>query len=172
MKLIEQTLQKQKNPTSSSPEECRRNAAVIGLNSKGLDSRGCKAYVIDFMVSDRLPTNLQDSFVCALPGIGSDHPIRFRTYDASELKNPTPGMNDCPIWKACRATSAAPTYFDSIDVKGINHSNSLREKTIFIDGGLGFNNPARQVLHEAAILEPFQNRICSLVSIGTGKLGV
>ena len=50
-------------------------------------------------------------------------PFRFRTYP-----NPGPGdtMEDCPIWQACRATSAAPTYFPPMSVGKLG--------TAFVDG--------------------------------------
>lgn len=43
-----------------------------------------------------------------------------------------------PIWKAARATSAAPGYFDPVHIE---------DKT-FLDGGLGYNNPSLEALSE------------------------
>jgi predicted acylesterase/phospholipase RssA len=39
-----------------------------------------------------------------------------------------------PIWKAARATSAAPFYFPSFQNNG----------KVFVDGGLGWNNPVHE----------------------------
>jgi len=66
------------------------------------------------------------------------------------------------IWKAGRATSAAPTYFEPQDI--------LSAK--FVDGGLGYNNPIQTISDQYAHLgfQPnWMQRIC-YVSIGTGKL--
>ena len=95
--------------------------------------------------------------------------MRFRTYGRSSLRTChgkgkhsscriSDDMSHCLIWKACRATSAAPTYFESIEIEEIK----------FVDGGLGFNNPAREVLHESRLLKHEGCGVRSLVSIGTG----
>lgn len=57
-----------------------------------------------------------------------DMATHFRTY---VNKNVNDSFNDCTIWEAGRATSAAPTYFPSMNVDGFD----------YVDGGLGFNNP-------------------------------
>lgn len=44
------------------------------------------------------------------------------------------GWGQRKIWEAARATSAAPHYFDAMLIDGIS----------FVDGGLGYNNPAPQ----------------------------
>lgn len=41
-----------------------------------------------------------------------------------------------------RATSAAPTYFPSAEIKNVNASLKLS----LIDGGLGMNNPSKLVI--------------------------
>ena len=63
----------------------------------------------------------------------------------------------CEIWKALRATSAAPTFFDSIEIDGVE----------YVDGGFGCNNPAVAVYEEAKKLWPDRDIGC-IVSIGTG----
>ncbi len=52
-----------------------------------------------------------------------------------------PLINDCTVWQACRATSAAPTYFapKQIDTNG----------TKFVDGGVFANNPINVAVREA-----------------------
>lgn len=82
---------------------------------------------------------------------------------------PTRGLkhlyNETKIWEACRATSAASTYFDPIEV------GSFKEK--FVDGGLKTNNPVKEVWLQARDLwgtdsADFQERVGCFVSIGTG----
>ena len=60
------------------------------------------------------------------------------------------------IWQACRATSAAPTFFPPIDIDG----------QIFLDGGLVNNNPVHIAYEEARSLWPTEEPL--LISIGTG----
>jgi predicted acylesterase/phospholipase RssA len=67
--------------------------------------------------------------------------------------------SDCTIWEAARATSAAATFFDPIQIG--------RQR--FVDGATGFNNPVEVVLEEAVSIWPNATpRIQCLVSIGTG----
>jgi patatin-like phospholipase/acyl hydrolase len=71
------------------------------------------------------------------------------------------------IWEAARGTSAAPTFFKSISI-GPDETRS----ELFIDAGVGCNNPVKQVLDEArAIFDPERHVSC-VVSIGTGRLKV
>lgn len=81
----------------------------------------------------------------------------FRTYLASKHSS-----IDCRIWEAARATSAAPTFFEQIFIgpPGISEP--------YIDGGLGCNNPIKQVLEEARTQFPGRHVAC-IVSIGTGR---
>jgi predicted acylesterase/phospholipase RssA len=67
--------------------------------------------------------------------------------------------SNCTIWEAARATSAAATFFDPIEIG--------RQR--FVDGGTGMNNPVEIVLQEAVSVWPDAiSRIQCLVSIGTG----
>jgi hypothetical protein len=84
-------------------------------------------------------------------------PVLFRTYQSHE-----PHSN-CKIWEAARATSAAPTFFEQIEIG---------RKQPFIDGGLGCNNPSQLVLNEAKALFGAARHIGCLVSIGTGQAEV
>jgi predicted acylesterase/phospholipase RssA len=68
-------------------------------------------------------------------------------------------MDDCPIWQACRATSAAPTIFPPMIIGN--------PETAYVDGGLGYNNPIRPLMDEARCIWPNRDIGC-IVSIGTG----
>jgi hypothetical protein len=78
-----------------------------------------------------------------------------------------------PVWRALRASSAAPTYFRPIEVDV--GAPGEPEKAAFIDGGVSMaNNPALQ-LFLVATLEGFpfhwtpgEDRMM-LVSVGTGR---
>ncbi len=76
-------------------------------------------------------------------------PRMFKSYKAKG--DP---LQDAPLWYAARATSAAPTYFPSLD--GL------------VDGGvLGATNPSMIAVTEARKLWPGEELF--LLSIGTGK---
>jgi len=91
----------------------------------------------------------------------------FRSYDhwgsASEgnsvfIRNPGPA-HSIPIWQIARATTAAPTYFETIDI-----SNRR-----FGDGGFGMNNPTYEMFMEVLDMNGFDpNCFKMIVSIGTG----
>ena len=89
------------------------------------------------------------------------HPRR-RTLDPLE-RNPD-DSTDYPIYKVARATSAAPSYFKAIMMRG----NDRESK--FIDGGFGANNPSGEVYRSVRQLSNNQQgAIRELVSLGTGK---
>jgi hypothetical protein len=87
---------------------------------------------------------------------------RLRSYripPASDL-NPT-------ILEAALATSAAPTYFSDVAIKGSK----------FVDGALGVNNPALEVEEEASDLwceetGNLQPLVKCFISVGTGHPGI
>ncbi|KAG5798512.1 hypothetical protein H9Q69_002454 [Fusarium xylarioides] len=67
------------------------------------------------------------------------------------------------IWQACRATSAATTFFDPIAI------GPYQEQ--FVDGALGANNPVYTLWTQAQDVwgdDQLQSRLRCLVSIGTG----
>lgn len=69
------------------------------------------------------------------------------------------------IWEAARATSAATTFFDPIEIG--------RYGERFVDGGLGANNPINELWREATDFYcprggRLEDKIACLVSIGTG----
>lgn len=84
-------------------------------------------------------------------------PFLFRSYEST-----WDVVDDCPIWQACRATSAAPTFFPPIKIG--------RPPVAYVDGGIGYNNPIRALIEEASHLWPRERNIGCVVSIGTGVL--
>jgi hypothetical protein len=67
--------------------------------------------------------------------------------------------DECKVWEACRATSAATTFFDPIKIGKYGQT--------FLDGGILYNNPIQLVRREAENIWPGQEPL--LVSIGTGS---
>ncbi|KAF8699114.1 Patatin-like phospholipase, partial [Rhizoctonia solani] len=83
---------------------------------------------------------------------------RIRTYATQHRPADT-----CEIWEAGRATSAAPSYFPPIKLK--DEYGQLRS---YIDGGLGYNNPSKELLNEARDVFGPDHAIGCFLSIGTG----
>jgi predicted acylesterase/phospholipase RssA len=84
----------------------------------------------------------------------------------TSYKSPRGGsdlLNSVKIWEACRATSAASSFFDPIAIG--------RYEEEFVDGATGANNPVWEVWNQAQLIwgpQPLEGRIKCLVSIGTG----
>jgi predicted acylesterase/phospholipase RssA len=85
-------------------------------------------------------------------------PTLFCTYSTRENKT-----FNCKIWEAGRATSAAPTFFKRIVI------GSPEEEEEFLDGGLGHNNPTRQLIEECKKTFAAGQKIGCIVSLGTGR---
>ena len=80
-----------------------------------------------------------------------------------------PGTINAPIWKAVRASSAAPGYFRELETQMINKVRiSPSSIDIHCDGGLLHNNPSFIATQECKVMWP-EHKIQSLVSIGTGR---
>ncbi|KAH0562656.1 hypothetical protein GP486_002662 [Trichoglossum hirsutum] len=94
------------------------------------------------------------TFVCAVID-KSDICERLRTYDTGRNGSAA----SCTIWQACRATSAAPLYFPSIEIND----------RIYWDGGMNSNNPILQVIQEVRSEYGRDAPFEAIVSIGTGK---
>ena len=84
-------------------------------------------------------------------------PTVLRSYSGKGI-----GSNQCAIWQAARATSAAPSFFKEMYI------DNPRPGINYVDGGLGHNNPAEVALEEAAKIWPTAKHFC-LISIGTGR---
>lgn len=102
----------------------------------------------------------QCRFVCATSKQTSET-VCLTSYKSPRSRNDL--LNSVKIWEACRATSAASSFFDSIAI------GRYREE--FSDGGTGANNPVWQLWNEAQLMwgpESLEGRIKCLVSVGTG----
>ena len=156
-RIVKELLRKRNIPEDALLEENSKcKVYVYPLNI----SRQLKSVLIEFCLSDfALLTCLANSFVCAVSDSNGE-PVLFKSYatnDADDL------IGDTKIWQACRATSAAKTFFDPIEIGS--------EK--FSDGGLRYNNPMRLVWDEACRIHGIQSidlhkSIDCFVSIGTG----
>jgi predicted acylesterase/phospholipase RssA len=96
--------------------------------------------------------------VCAVNASNGNAQAHFRTYHV-----PGNALDDCTIWEAARATSAAPYFFKPIVIK-----NKHGVETRYIDGGLRQNNPTDRLLREAEEVFPDRDVAC-IISLGTGQ---
>ncbi|KAH7120603.1 lipid acyl hydrolase [Dactylonectria macrodidyma] len=100
----------------------------------------------------------RQNFTCKVYNHSERFEKNHREYNPGIL-----GRSKTNIWQACRATSAAPSYFPSITI-GTNE---------FIDGGAGNNNPSNIAWNEALWmanpLDPLRGRVAALVSLGCGE---
>lgn len=81
----------------------------------------------------------------------------MRLYDTTA---PELLFDECKIWEACRATSAATSFFDPIKIGKFGQE--------FADGAVLYNNPIRLVEQEASLIWPGCIESALMVSIGTG----
>jgi predicted acylesterase/phospholipase RssA len=94
-------------------------------------------------------------FVCAVRAEDGSTAI-IRSYKSRAADR----MYDhCKIWEAARATSAASTFFEPIEIGPWSQK--------FVDGGLKYNNPIELADTESAKLWPDDDRL--IINIGTGS---
>ncbi|KAL9115826.1 MAG: hypothetical protein Q9227_000194 [Pyrenula ochraceoflavens] len=104
-------------------------------------------------------------------GFSTQGPYLFRSYDhhpnvrgnqAFIPHERNPGYSPrVPIWQVARATSAAPTYFNSITIGDSKYG----------DGGFGANNPTKEMYFEVCQMNGNAKECIELlISIGTGEL--
>ncbi|KAG6873558.1 hypothetical protein C0992_008647 [Termitomyces sp. T32_za158] len=84
------------------------------------------------------------------------HPRLFRSYEVRESQE-----HDATIWEVARATTAAPGFFKRIFM-------GTEPKEEFVDGGLRYNNPTKEVFTEAQKVFGTERSISCILSIGTG----
>ncbi|KAK4039462.1 acyl transferase/acyl hydrolase/lysophospholipase [Parachaetomium inaequale] len=103
-------------------------------------------------------------FVCATSKETSDM-VCLKTY-RSPRDGRTHLFDSTTIWQACRATSAATSFFDPIAIGPYGEE--------FVDGALGLNNPVYALWNQAQDVwggdeqQRLHTRLRCLVSIGTG----
>lgn len=99
-------------------------------------------------------------FVCAVhSSLYDTTPVTLRNYkNVSEVDL---FSKEFKLWQACRATSAATTFFDPFELRDESTCS------YFIDGGLMHNNPVKEVFKEAQGVWGLERPIV-LISIGKG----
>jgi hypothetical protein len=139
------------------------------MRDQDADPNECKVYdppLKPLVLLEGIPADDREHrFVCANSSENRELGVQFSNYRRS-LEADSELFNSVKIWEACRATSAATTFFSPIKI-GRNHQE-------FLDGATGANNPSEKLWSEAKIVwgRSFESRIQCLVSIGTGMPGV
>jgi patatin-like phospholipase/acyl hydrolase len=82
-----------------------------------------------------------NSFVCATSK-ETNATVCLTSYGT--LRGSSDLLNRITIWKVCRATSAASTFFDPIAVGRFGEE--------IVDGAMGANNPVREVWDQAQLV--------------------
>jgi len=125
----------------------------------------CKVYVVFLTIISLSPlcsSTADVSFIHSFVGAiltSNSRAVVLRSYENPRM--PELLYNRCTIWEACRATSAATTFFEPITIGP--HGQR------FADGAVRYNNPVQQVYREATNLWPQRMPTALLISIGTGS---
>jgi len=96
-----------------------------------------------------------------MPGDNMQYPYHFCTYKAKRNES-----DNCKIWEAARATTAAPMLFKGIEISGLGGI-----KEFFFGSGIKCNNPVKEVVNEARQIYGNNQHVGVLVSLGTGHPG-
>ena len=108
----------------------------------------------DALLKDKDPDACK-VFVCATRGEDGSLAV-LRSY---ESRRHDPLYEICKIWEAARATSAASTFFEPIQIG--------QNRQLFVDGAMtGSNNPVRTANVESRDIWPSADRL--ILSVGTG----
>ena len=110
--------------------------------------RALERFLGDKRLADARPDLIVPAYNMTEPG-----PYFFKTRKARE----DPGNEDFPLSVVARATAAAPTYFEPLEVSG----------AALVDGGVFAVNPAMSAFAEVARFQPTADVL--LLSLGTGE---
>ena len=141
-------------------DQCRFDFNILEKKIKELIAHrlGDENHVISVNCnSPEAPSQCRTFVVAKMAGNINAPPAIFRSYTVEGDPR-----TKCAIWQAARATTAAPTFFKPMPI------DNPRPTIIYVDGGLGNNNPSQLALAESRRIWGVETKIC-LVSIGTGQ---
>lgn len=88
-----------------------------------------------------------------------------KTLVANYKRSPT-----MPVWKALRASTAAPYYFGPFIDKGRYFDEQTGDENVYFDGGSGiFNNASEKAFNQAYYIKKIPAKQIFILSLGTGK---
>lgn len=155
VKTVEQAIEKYQILSETVFSELSKSP-TSKFNHSALE-KGLKQVIMESPLNLQADALLPDenrckTFVVAIRTRAGGAAVRMRSYNTS-----TAYAFPAQIWEVARATSAAPTLFEPIKIKGVTYG----------DGGTGWNNPAAEAIAEAHKIWPNRPIGC-LLSIGTG----
>lgn len=134
----------------------KRLRSLFGLADESYDADGLEE-ALEAVFGNAALSQAQKSLCLTAYDIEARRPVLFRSWQARAN-----AADDHLMTAVCRATAAAPTYFEPALVK--NATGLMRA---CVDGGVWANNPAMVAVVEAIKLGHTPRRI-RLVSVGTG----
>ena len=137
---------------------------LVGLVNNKYSPNGIESVLKNYFKNCRISDVLKETnvVVTAVNRIDNRDMI-FKSMDAILHRDKDYYMRD-----VARATSAAPTYFSSAEIKNIDATI----KHSLMDGGMGLNNPSKLVIDEIKKMASnygYENNYF-LLSMGTGRL--
>ena len=130
----------------------QRIRSAEGLLDENYDAgaldRALERLLSDKRLSRSVPDLIVPAYDMSVPG-----PYFFKVRKARQH----PGEDDFPLSVVARATSAAPTYFEPLEVRN----------SALVDGGVFAINPAMSAFAEVVRFQP--NADVLLLSLGTGQ---
>ncbi|MFQ5968248.1 MAG: patatin-like phospholipase family protein [Acidimicrobiia bacterium] len=136
-----------------------RLAALGNLLEEKYPADGLERTLHRYVGETKLSEALTDVFITAYD-LESRQAFFFRS---SRAKNDP--QYDFPMTAAARATAAAPTYFEPLQLAGIGGDTQVYS---LVDGGVYAGNPTMCAFVEARVLHPDATRFVVL-SLGTGE---
>ena len=136
----------------------RKVATVGGLFEERYDADPIEKWLRHYFGDTMLSTALTEVVVPAYD-LTAPAPFFFKRSYARDAGHSW----DIETWKAARATSAAPTYFDPMNLPEFEHEG----EHALVDGGIFANNPTACAYAEALNLYGREPDI-SILSLGTG----
>ena len=129
----------------------RRLSSFFGLTGPKYDHRPLTGILNRYFGNKALGDAALPTMVCCYDVL-ERQPVFLKSWQADSAQK--------LMWATARATSAAPTYFDPMEM------NFAGEEWMLIDGGVAVNNPAASAAAEA---RKMFGPDLMVVSIGTGK---
>jgi len=136
-----------------------------GLIDEKYESKNLIEILSQYMGSTKL-SEVNNDVIITSYCIKKRNPYFFKSWKSrgEYLRNGETALSrDFYLKDICRATSAAPTYFEPALITNLSHNEYP-----LIDGGVFANNPAVCALASARKIYPQKNRFL-IVSLGTGE---
>ncbi|MEM8530115.1 MAG: CBASS cGAMP-activated phospholipase [Chloroflexota bacterium] len=153
------TLYRTKGDQIFSRSPLRRFTSFGNIIDEKYDSKGIEHFLQDYFGSTQLKDVLTNVLITSYE-IERRFPFFFKSERAQRDEH-----YDFPMWQVARATTAAPTYFEPLQIEIEGHQDYYA----LIDGGVFANNPAMCGYVEAQRMYPDANDML-VVSLGTGSI--